>query len=144
MKAKEIDRKRRDKANKIKSIFLMLLAVTVAGTLFLYALTTGKLGYSAVLIVLAALLIIFFGLFALRRYKDAEKGMPFEDERSRRVMEKAAAKSFFVSLYLLLAIGWLSEGTIIFRDVSQASSAAIGIMAVLFFAFWVYYNRKEI
>ena len=48
----------------------------------------------------------------------------------------------FVTMYSLLAIGFLSEDVIHFRDVSQAASVAVGIMAILFAVFWAYYNRK--
>lgn len=144
MKTKKISKGRESRGNKIKAVFIFLLAIVVAGSLLIYAFTSGNFGYSFVLVAIAAILLIFFGLFALRRYKDAVKGMPFEDERSRRVMEKAAAKSFYVTLYVLLTIGILSEDLIKFRDVSQATGAAIGIMAILLFAFWAYYNRKEI
>jgi len=144
MKAKKISKERESSGNKIKAAFMLVLAVAVAGGLFMYAFTSGNLGYSVVLVFIAAILLIFFGLFALRRYRDAAKGMPFEDERSRRVMEKATSKAFYVSLYLLLAIGFLSDDVIKFRDVSQATSAAVGGMAILFFAFWIYYNNKEI
>jgi len=144
MAIKKISKERESKGNKIKAVFIALLAVILAGSLLVYAFSSGNLGYSMVLIIFAAILVVFFEFFALRRYNDAEKGMPFEDERSRRVMEKAAAKSFYVSLYVLLAIGLFSEGAIQFRDVSQATGAVIGFMAILFFAFWAYYNRKEI
>ena len=144
MKKKKISKERESRGNKLKSVFMVLLAVIVAGSLIIYAFSSGNLGYSAILVVLAAFLLIFFGLFALRRYRDTSKGLPFEDERSRRVMEKATSKAFYVSLYLLLAIGFLSEDIIKFRDVSQASSVSIGIMALLFLIFWLYYNKKEI
>jgi len=71
-----------------------------------------------------------------------KKGFPLQDERSKRVMQKAMSMAFLVSLYLLLAIGFLSDDIIKFRDVSQATSAAVGGMAILFAVFWVYYNRK--
>lgn len=144
MKTKKISKERESRGNKIKAVLIFLLAVSVAVGLIIYAFTSGNLGYSVVLVVIAAILLLFFGLFALRRYKDAVKGMPFEDERSKRVMEKAAANSFYVTLYFLLAIGMLSEDLIKFRDVSQATSVAVGGMAILFFAFWTYYNKKEI
>lgn len=140
----KISEKRKNTGNKIKSIFMFLLAIAVALSLVVWAFTSGNLGYSAILVVIAALLLIIFGVLVIRRYKDAAKGLPFEDERSRRVMEKAAATTFYITIYVLLAIGIFSEDLIHFRDVSQATGAAIGIMALLWFSFWVYYNQKEI
>ena len=144
MEERKISEERESKGSKIKAILIAVLAVMVAGGLIVYAFVSGNLGYSIILAVVALVLLVFFVLFAMRRYKDASKGLPFEDERSKRVMEKAASKSFFVTLYVLLAIGLLSDDAINFRDVSQATGLAIGIMAVLLFAFWIYYNRKGI
>jgi uncharacterized membrane protein len=147
MKQKNTEKKtltRKNIGNKIKAIFMAVLAVIVATTLIVYSLGSGGGVYSAGLIIIAAILVIFFGLFAFRRYKDASEGLPFEDERSRKVLEKASSTSFYVTLYLLLTIGIFSENTINFRDVSQATSIAVGGMALFFFIFWIYYNRKEI
>ena len=100
----KISEKRKNSGNKIKSIFMFLLAIVVALSLVVYAFTSGNLGYSAILVIIAALLLIIFGVFALRRYNDAAKGLPFDDERSRRVMEKAAATTFYITIYVLLPL----------------------------------------
>ena len=142
--AKKLSPERQMAGNTIKSMLLFLLAVSVAGGLIAYAITSPSLGYTSILVSIAAILLVIFGVFALRRYRDAKMGLPFEDERSRRIMEKAASKSFYVTLYVLLAIGIFSEGAIQFRDVSQATGTAVGIMALLWFAFWIYYGRMEI
>jgi hypothetical protein len=63
-----------------------------------------------------------------------KEGYPLKDERSRRVMEKSGYKAFLVSFYLLL-IGYISEDIIKFRDASQATSVAVGGMALLFLIF---------
>ena len=71
-------------------------------------------------------------------------GFPLQDERSKKVMEKASSKAFYISLYFLLAIGFLSDDVIQFRDVSQATSLAVGGMAVLFAICWFFYNRRAV
>jgi len=93
------------------------------------------------------LIILFMGFFIIRRYKDVKTGQPLEDERSKRVVTNAAAKSFYVSLYWLLAIGWFEP---FFAKIagqehltaSQATGGGIAGMALLFFGFWFYYNGK--
>jgi uncharacterized membrane protein len=144
MKENSIDEDRRMKAGKFKALFMMILAMIIASTFLVYAMFSGSFGFSMVLMSLAAVLLLVFGLFALRRYRDAGRGIPFEDERSRRVMEKAGYLAFLITLYVLLAVGLLSDDLIHFRDVSQATSAVIGIMALVFFGSWFYYNRKGI
>ena len=94
---------------------------------------------------LIAIIVLVFAIFVfIRGNKDIKKGIPWRDERSRKVIEKASSRAFYVTIYMLLAIGFLSEDIIHFRDVSQATGLAIGIMAILFGVFWAYYNRKEI
>ena len=87
-------------------------------------------------------------MFAFIVYKrgreDLKKGFPLKDERSKKVMQKAMSMAFLVSLYMLLAIGFLSDSIIKFRDVSQATGISVGIMAILFAIFWAYYNKKAI
>ncbi|MCU0798183.1 MAG: DUF2178 domain-containing protein [Candidatus Thermoplasmatota archaeon] len=144
MKERKDALERKYGSGKAKAMMMMVLAVIIASSFIVYAITSGNIGYSLVLLVIATVLLVVFGLFAIRRYRDAEKGLPFEDERSRKVMEKATSRSFFVSLYTLLFIGWLSEDIVHFRDVSQATSAVILVLAISFFICWVYYNRKEI
>jgi uncharacterized membrane protein len=144
MKDNGIGKQRKMKAGKFKALFMMILAMIIASTFLVYAIFSGSFGFSMVLMLLAAVLLLVFGLFAFRRYKDADKGIPFEDERSRRVMEKAGSRTFLITLYVLLAVGLLSEDLVHFRDVSQATSAVIGIMALVFFGAWFYYDRKGI
>ena len=140
MKRKKQNRKQ--SRDKFKVVLGIVLTVLVAITLLFFALGTTGGGEAIGMILIAVIILFFLIYFFVRRYNDVKAGMPYEDERSKRVMEKAGATTFFVSIYLLLAVGWLSEGAIQFRDVSQATGVSIGIMAVLFFVFWAYYSKK--
>jgi uncharacterized membrane protein len=135
-----------ERRDKIRLIVIAILGlfVIVTGALFAYGsfkkgeVTGGILG------IIIAVIILGFAIFVYRRgNRDLKEGYPIQDERSQRVMEKASSKAFYVSLYLLLVIGFLSDEKIKFRDVSQAMSAAIGAMAILFAIFWAYYSRKD-
>jgi hypothetical protein len=85
--------------------------------------------------------------FILRRYKDIKQGMPFEDERSKKVMTSAAAHSFFISLYWLLIISMFESffakmfGTEKL-DASQTVGGGIAGMAIIFLICWFYYEKK--
>ena len=130
---------------RITAIIIIGLVVIATGTLF--SLTSFMKGDIAggVAGVFIAITIFAFAIFVfIRGNRDMKKGFPLQDERSRKVLEKASSKAFYVSLYLLLSIGFLSDDLIKFRDVSQATSIAVGGMAILFAVFWAYYNRKEI
>jgi len=133
------------KKDKIRMISIIIVSwfVIVTGTLFsLESFMKGNFvgGFIGALI---AVIILAFAIFVYKRgNKDLKEGYPLRDERSNKVMQKAMSMAFLVSIYVLLVIGWFSESLIKFRDVSQATGLAIGIMALLFFAFWVYYNKK--
>ncbi|MFH1399052.1 MAG: hypothetical protein ABIG95_02990 [Candidatus Woesearchaeota archaeon] len=73
-----------------------------------------------------------------------KNGFPLHDERSIMVIEKASSKAFYVSLYVLLAVGYFSDSVLKFRDVSQAAVITVGIIGLLFAGFWLYYSRKEL
>lgn len=130
----------------IRLIAIFILSVFVLATGIYYtssALYRGDLP-GAVLGGAIALIVLAFAILTyVRGNKDLREGFPLQDERSRRVTEMAASKAFYASLYLLLALGLLSE-TVEFRDVSQATGVAVGGMALLWAIFWLYYNSKEI
>lgn len=130
---------------RLTAIIIISLLVIVTGALFSYgSFSKGEI-MGGVLGIIIAVIILSFAIIVFKRGNtDLKNGFPLRDERSKRVMEKATSMAFYVSLYMLLAIGFLSDNIIKFRDVSQATSVSVGIMAILFVAFWAYYNRKEI
>jgi uncharacterized membrane protein len=133
--------------NKIRLTAIIILSVFVIATGALWAITSFMRGEitGGILGIIIAITIFAFAVIVYRRgNKDLKEGYPLKDERSKRVLEKASSLAFYVSLYLLLAIGYFSDDLISFRDVSQATSVAVGGMALLFLIFWIYYNRKEI
>ena len=71
-----------------------------------------------------------------------KKGLPVEDERSKKVMNVACAKAYLISIWFLLILSWMSDEIIQFRDVQQALGGGILGMAVILGLCWVYYNRK--
>lgn len=134
----------KDKARLI-GILTLSIIVILTGTLFsVKTLMKGDILGGILGGVIAAIILAFAIFVYIRGNRDLKEGYPLKDERSKKVIEKASSLSFFVSLYLLLGIGMLSEHTIKFRDVSQATGVAVGGMAILFLLSWLYYNRKEI
>ena len=137
--------KTKNNADKIRlaAILLISLVVIATGTLwFLKAFMNGNTAGGVAGIFIAVIILAFAFFVFVRGSNDLKKGFPLHDERSRRVLEKASSRAFYVSLYLLLAVGFLSEDIIHFRDVSQATGLTTGGMALLFAGFWAYYNSK--
>ncbi len=130
---------------RLTAIIIISLLVIATGALFATkAFMKGEVA-GGILGAIIAVIILIFALFVYSRgNKDMKKGFPIQDERSRKVLDKASSKAFYISLYLLLLVGFLSDKIINFRDVSQATSITVGVMAILFAGFWAYYNKKEI
>jgi peptidoglycan/LPS O-acetylase OafA/YrhL len=85
------------------------------------------------------ILVIAFALFfGYKRIKGAKRGEPVEDELSKKVLQKAAAFSFYISLYLWVAIIYISD------KVKLESHTLIGAgvlgMAVIYAICWVVIN----
>ena len=130
---------------RMAAIIIISLLVIATGTLFsVTAFMRGDVSGGIVGGFIAITILVFAIFVFVRGNRAMKEGFPLHDERSRKVIERASSKAFYVSLYLLLTIGFLSDDLIKFRDVSQATGIAVGIMAILFAVFWAYYNRKEI
>ncbi|MBW2967674.1 DUF2178 domain-containing protein [Candidatus Woesearchaeota archaeon] len=129
---------------RLAAIIFVAVLVIITGALFAYmSFVKGNIvgGIAGTLI---ALVIVGFALFVyMRGNRDLKAGFPIQDERSKKVLERASSRAFYISLYLLLAVGFLSEH-IPFRDVSQATGITVGVMALVFAVNWAYYNRKGV
>jgi len=136
---------RKNEKIRLMVIVIVSIFVIITGSLFAFkSFENGKI-VGVVLGVMVAIIILIFALMVYKRgNSDLKNGFPLKDERSQKVMQKAMSMAFLVSLYMLLAIGFLSEDVIQFRDVSQATSVGIGGMALLFLIFWIYYNNSGI
>ncbi|MBT4166461.1 DUF2178 domain-containing protein [archaeon] len=128
---------------RLTTILIISLFVIITGTLFAIQSFKNQKVTGGILGIIIAIIILIFAIIVYKRgNSDLKNRLPLKDERSKRVIEKATSMAFLVSLYLLLAIGFLSENIIKFRDISQATSTAVGGMALLFLIFWIYYNQK--
>ncbi len=99
-----------------------------------------KLGY---LIFGLSILLISFGLyFRIQSYKSAKAGLTSDDELSKRIREKAAAKAFGISIYMWLFIILFVKGT----EPKVKIIMGFGLlgMALVFFLNWLFYSKVGI
>jgi peptidoglycan/LPS O-acetylase OafA/YrhL len=89
------------------------------------------------------ILVIAFAVFiGIKRITSAKRGEPPEDELSKKVMQKTAAWSYYVSLYLWLAIMYFSDK---FKyETHTIIGAGILGMAVIFAICWLIFNFRGI
>ena len=85
------------------------------------------------------ILVVAFAIFVgFKRLGSARRGEPTEDELSRKVLQRTAAFSFYISLYMWLAMIYLSD------KIKMESDALIGAgilgMAVIYAICWIVFN----
>ncbi|HJX45997.1 MAG TPA: DUF2178 domain-containing protein [Patescibacteria group bacterium] len=140
------------KNDKFRLIIIAILTITVLAIAVLYTFESiimkeKNLG-ALIPFLIPVIIVVFMVFFIKRRYKDVKEGMPMEDERSKKVITQAAAKSFYFSLYWLLAISWFEPffARVLFGgeklDAGQTVGGGIAGMAIFFFIFWLYYDKK--
>lgn len=138
----------REKRHLILLILLTISLLVGIGAYGYFALIQGEMDRGSIIsMVVPLLLVVFMSFVIYRRFKDVKQGMPLEDERSRKVMTIAGAKSFFITLYWLLAISMFEDffaGVAGLENLDAGQTVGLGIsgMAVLFFVTWLYYNKK--
>ena len=140
------------KKDKTRLVLITAVTIILLVTVALYAVPSvmkeGVNSGNLVSIAIPLIVIAFAALLITRRYRDIKQGMPMEDERSKKVVNQAAAKSFFFSLYWLLALSMFESffAKNLFGveklDASQTVGGAICGMAIFFMIFWLYYNKK--
>ena len=124
--------------NKMKKsylVFLVSFLVLISVGVWIYS-SGYKLPLSNPLELLVILLIVGFGiLIGVRRLKSEKRGQPAEDELSKKIMQKAASFSYFISIYLLLFLMYISD------KINQPTHTVLGMgilgMAVIFAVCWV-------
>ncbi len=85
------------------------------------------------------ILVVLFALFVgYKRISSAKRGEPPEDELTKKVMQKTSSLSYYISLYLWLAIMYFSDRL----DYETHTIIGAGIlgMAVIFAVCWLVFN----
>jgi peptidoglycan/LPS O-acetylase OafA/YrhL len=81
------------------------------------------------------LLVAFAVLIGYKRLSSAKRGEPAEDELSKKVMRKTSSLSFYISLYLWLAIMFFSD-KLNYETHTIIGTGILG-MAVVFAVCWL-------
>lgn len=81
------------------------------------------------------LVLVFAVVLGFKRLGSAKRGEPAEDELSKKVMQKTAALSYYISIYLWLFIMYIQDKV----NLETHSIIGIGIlgMAVIFTVSWL-------
>jgi peptidoglycan/LPS O-acetylase OafA/YrhL len=89
------------------------------------------------------LLVVGFAVIVLyKRVVSAKRGEPVEDELSKRVMQKAAAFSYFISIYIWVGVLFIKDRVKL--DTEQLIGGGILGMALVFAILWMIFNFRGV
>ena len=127
-----------------KSVIVFIIAALVLITAFIWILSgSGPVKPMELVNIAVIVIVVLFALFfGYKRISSSRKGEPPEDELSKRVMQKASSLSYYISLYLWLAIMYFSE------DLNYETHTIIGAgilgMALVNAVCWLVFNFRGI
>jgi peptidoglycan/LPS O-acetylase OafA/YrhL len=111
----------------------------IAGVIVWLSMPSVEINRNEVLMLVSLILVVGFALFlAYGRYRNARQNLPVEDEMSRNILRRGAATSYYLSLYLWLAIMMFEPSLKL--DRSSLIGAGILGMAVLYALSWIYHR----
>lgn len=123
-----------------KVVGIAIIIVVIIG-LVLFFVNDGFSKIDKIESIFVLVLVVGIGMVTVyRHFLSTARGEPEEDEYSKLILEKAASKSYYVSLYLWLIISYFSQRIKI--DTEQVIGFGIIGMAVLFVIFWSYFRIK--
>lgn len=123
-----------------KAIIIAVLAVLVLGTMLMWLLNSNSTikGSSYLMMGIQVIVLAFAVLVVVRRWTAKKQQLPAEDEMSKRILQRGAATSYYLSLYWWLALMFFEESIKLER--STLIGAGILGMAVIYALSWVYHS----
>lgn len=121
----------------MKRPYYLIFAISalIVATLFILESKGIFLRENSTLTLILSVIGLLALIFAIIRIKSIKNREPVEDEYSRKIMQKTASYSFYVSLYLWLMISYFSEDSGI--DTQQIIGLGVVGMAIVFAISWV-------
>jgi len=120
-------------------IIFILTALVIAGAILWLMSRSGNLRPADFMSFAVLALVVGFALFfGFKRLISARRGEPVEDELSRKIMRKTSSLSYYISLYLWLAIMYFSD-RFVFETHTIIGMGILG-MAIVFAVCWLVFN----
>ncbi len=125
---------------KIIIAFILSALLMIGGGIWIYYTDEPIILSETIHFIVIFLLIVFATFIVYNRLNSIKKGLPAEDELSKRIMEKAASKAFYISLYFWLGLMYIGNEKI--DDPEKLFGAGILGMALIFAISWLYFKFK--
>jgi len=127
-----------------KSVIVIIIAAMVFITTFIWIFSgSGPVKPMELVNLGVIVIVVLFALFfGYKRLSSARKGEPTEDELSKKVMQKTSSLSYYISIYLWLALMYFSEK--LNYEAHTIIGAGILGMAIVFAVCWLVFNFRGI
>jgi peptidoglycan/LPS O-acetylase OafA/YrhL len=123
-----------------KAIVIAVLAILVLGAMLLWLFNSERAftGSASIMIGIQVVILAFAALVVVKRWTAKKQNLPAEDEMSKRILQRGAATSYYLSIYMWLAFMFFEERI----DLERSTLIGAGIlgMAVLYGLSWIYHN----
>ena len=125
-------------------VFTLTMVLIIAGIWIFQTVDPPKDSGSSEIIFIIAIIILLIAsiFFSIKRLKGRKQGLPEEDELSKKIVNKAGAKSFFASLFLWLALLYIHNNSTV--DTEILFGYGIIGMAFIFILFTIIFNIRGI
>ena len=123
-----------------KPIMILLLAGLMLFTVILRMFQTNPNANSEEMnhFVLMLILVGLGTIIGIYRLKKQRQGVPSEDEFSKKILNKASSASFYLSIFMWVAMNYIFHKLELNKDL-LVMTGVLG-MSVLFCSCWVYYR----
>jgi peptidoglycan/LPS O-acetylase OafA/YrhL len=123
-------------------VFLVAALVLIATGLWIFS-SSGNLKSFDLLTFGIIILVVGFALFiGFKRLTSAKRGEPAEDELSKKILMKTAAWSYYISLYLWVAMLFIKDRVSL--DTEELIGAGILGMALSWVILWLIFHFKGV
>lgn len=138
-----------NKKDKFRLAMMVVIALAVLVSAIVLMIAVGLNAWSPIILVTLIIVGMQIGIliWLVKRSKDVKEGFPLQDERTKRVMDKASSRTFYFMIYFLLFLGWISDDGIESLGIPgligrHVTALAILGGAVVFFIMAAYYSKK--
>lgn len=123
-------------------LFLVAGLVTVSVAYWLFSLSEPMGTTDSIHFFVIGLLVVFALFIGYKRLVSEKRGEPTEDELSKQILRKAAALSYFISLYVWVILLFLKDR--LTMDTEQLIGTGILGMGLVFALSWLIINFRGI
>lgn len=123
-------------------VFIVALLVLITTGLWLFSASGNLKSFDMVTFGIIIVVVAFALFVGYKRLLSAKRGEPAEDELSKKVLLKTAAWSYYISLYLWVAILFIKDRVNL--DSEELIGTGILGMAISFAACWMVFNFRGV